>query len=210
MMMANTACPERGALVGFIARAAFALAAGGLLLLASACGVERRVEPAVLPAPLVTRIPLKVGVHYTLEFRMARPISGTTVWKIGASSVALFNTALRGLFDEVVEVDRWPPTARMPTVAAVVIPTVLSAGGQMGQSNVWYLIELFSPRGDRLAGWEIAGHALGEPSVLGTNDAELMRQAIRAAGANLIVSFYREPQARAWLEANGVNPDALK
>jgi len=131
-----------------------------------------------------------------------------TVWKIGTPSVALFNSALRDLFDDVIEVDRWPPTADRPAVAGVVIPIVLTAGWQRGRSDVHYRVELFSPAGDRAASWEVAGYSAGDPSIL-ANEEEQMRDAIRAAGADLIASFFREPQVRAWLEANGVSPDAL-
>jgi len=208
LTMVNTERARVGALTRSVARALAALAVG-LLLLGTGCSVERRVEPAVLPAPLTAKIPLRIGVHYTPEFRLARPVTGTTVWKIGTPSVALFNSVLRDLFDDVIEVDRWPPTADRPTVAGVVIPIVLAAGWQRGRSEVRYQVELFSPAGDRAASWEVAGHSVGDPSILGSKEEEQTRDAMRAAGADLIVSFFREPQVRAWLEANGVSPDAL-
>jgi len=209
MTMANGLRPAKGLTAGLRAIAACSLAT---LLLGTACTVEQRAEPPDLPAPLVKRIPLKIGVHYTLGLRMARPTSGSRFWKVGDASVALFDATLGNLFAEVIRVDPWPSRDKGPALAAVIVPKVLGVDAGAHQASIRYAVELFSTRGERITGWEIEGEwttPSGASALFGAEAANL-RHAMRAAGAALVVSFCSDPKARAWLEANGVAPDSLK
>ena len=211
MTTANGPRPAKGLTAGLRAIAACSLAAGSLLL-GTACSVERQAEPPDLPAPLVRRIPLQIGVHYTLGFRMARPVSGDRLWKVGDASVALFDATLDNLFTGVVRVDPWPSGDQGPALAAVIVPEVLGIDAGAGQVSIRYAVELFSTRGKRITGWEIKGQWTAVPGTPASDSAEpaMLRHAMRAASAALVVSFYGDPKARAWLEANGVAPDSLK
>jgi len=211
MTMANGPRRAKGLTAGLRAIAACSLATG-LLLLGTACTVEQRAEPPDLPAPLVKRIPLKIGVHYTPGFRMARPVSGNRPWKVGDASVALFDAMLGNLFAEVVRVEPWPSGDEGPALAAVIVPQVLGVDAHPSQVSIRYAVELFSTRGERITGWEIEGDWTAPPGASASFGAEAanLRRAMRAAGAALVVSFCSDPKARAWLEANGVAPDSLK
>jgi hypothetical protein len=215
MTMANRPRRAKGSTAGLRATAACSLAVG-LLLLGAACSAERQAEPPDLPAPLVKRIPLKIGVHYTPGFRQARQTSGRRPWKVGDASVALFEATLDNLFAEVVHVDPWPSGDKAPALAAVIVPEVLGIDFGAGQVSIRYAVELFSTRGERITGWKIEGQWTTPPgppislwAAIGAEQAN-MRHAMRAAGAALVESFYSDPTARAWLEANGVAPDSLK
>ena len=210
MTMAKMVCLGCGSAAQFMARLVFALATGGLVVFAAGCTVERRPLPPVLPALVTQQIPLVIGVHYTLEFRMARPVAGNAVWKVGDASVALFNSTLGGMFREVVQVERWPPTTSRPAVAGVVIPTVLDAGGEWAESIISYQVDLFSSAGARVGSWKVTGRSIVDSSIFSSEREERVRQAMRIAAADLIASFFREPQARAWLMANGVSLENLR
>jgi len=209
MSTANEPHSAKGPAAEFLRRSLFALAVG---LLGAACSVERRVEPPPLPAPLVDPIPLTVGVHYTLGFRLARPVSANRLWKIGDASVALFDTTLRSIFAEVVPVDPWPSGSGELVVEAIIVPKVVGIHVDPNQITVEYNVEVFSTQGERITGWQVLGRwrtAVGAPSRILLDEANL-REAMRAAGAALIVSFYDDPHARSWLEASGVSPGKPK
>jgi len=209
MTMAIETRPARRPAAVLLARAACVLAAG---VLVTACAVSRQAEKPQLPAPVVEPIPLTVGVHYTLGFRMARPISGFTLWKIGDASVALFDAALGNVFAEVVPVDPWPAGARGLAVAGVIVPEVIGVASGWDNIRIRYGIDVYSTQGKRIAGWEVEGRWANtpgaNPQIFG--DPAFLREAMRAAGAALVASFYGNPHARSWLEANGVSPGKPK
>lgn len=207
--MANEPHPAKGPAAEFLRGALLALAVG---LLGAACTVGQRAETPQLPAPLVEPMPLRVGVHYTLGFRLARPISANRLWKIGDASVALFDTTLRSVFADVAPVDPWPSVSRQLAVAGIIVPEVLGIDVDANHATIRYGVEVFTIQGERITGWEVLGRwttAPGAPSRI-LVDAASLREAMRAAGAALIASFYDDPHARSWLEANGVSPGKPK
>jgi len=193
-----------------ITRAIAVLAIGVAVLFGASCTIERRPETQALPAPLTRPIPLRMGVHYTLEFRLARPTAGGRLWKIGDASVALFDSALRKLFEEVVTINPWPVPGKAPPVAAVIVPSVIDAWADQGEANVRYRVEVFSLAGQRAAGWEITGRWERSPSIYAESESIDMRHALRSAGAALVNSFFTDPQARAWLASHGISPESLQ
>jgi hypothetical protein len=194
-----------------------------VILLGAGCAQPyvRQVDAPVIPAPLVQRIPLAIGVHYTSEFRAARPRSSMYVpsqrsveeiWLLGEPSVTLFDAALRGLFDDVVEVAQWPPKDRAPAVAGVLVPSVPTQGVDVGieQTRVRYRLELYSKHGEPLCAWEVVGVSGSSGGFVLVLGKTLVRDAMRSAAAGVMVSFFRQSEARAWLEVNGVLPDTLR
>ena len=200
-------------------------AALGAALLAVGCAgpYVRQVEMPAIPAPLMTRIPLAVGVHYTPEFRAAQPMTSMNIegmgsventWVVGEPSVAMFDTVLRGMFEKVVEVKQWPPTDSRPEVAGVLVPKMPAVALPTGvfvsadRAYIGYRLELFLASGEFLGAWDVVGGGgSGSQFVLGRT---MVRDAMRSAAAVLVVSFFRDTQARAWLEANGVVPERLR
>lgn len=200
-------------------------AALGAALVAVGCAgpYVRQVETPAIPAPLMMRIPLAVGVHYTPEFRAAQPSTSAylqgggsieNIWVVGEPSVAVFDTVLRGMFEKVVEVKQWPPADNRPEVAGVLVLNVPAVALPStvylpaGRAYIGYRVELFLASGEFLGAWDIIGFAASESLfVLGKT---MVRDAMRSAAAAMVVSFFRDPQARAWLEANGVVPERLR
>jgi hypothetical protein len=187
----------------------------GLALLGAGCATYvRRVDGPQIPVPLVQKIPLAVGVYYPPQFRDARPESKrfiqpgqtiTEIWPLGHASVATLDAALRGLFESVVEVKQWPPSGEPLKVAGVLVPSMPSDCVEvtLTQTRIRYRVEWFSSKGLEAESWQVTGvSGIDMPMVVPFE--ALMNEALRSAAANFVVSFYRDPQARAWLAANGV------
>ncbi len=197
----------------------------GLTMLVTGCtSFVHGVTTPTLPVPVVQTIPLTVGVHYTPQFRDAQPaarrfVAGSEivdVYQLGAPSVAVFDAALRQVFENVIEVTSWPPSDEPLKVAGVLIPAIPPNGVTvyLGQPRiaVEYRIGLYSGSGGEIGSWRVVGISggfAGEMPAL-TTIPVWVSEALRSAAAGVVASFFREPQARAWLEANGVHPDALR
>lgn len=197
----------------------------GLAMFVSGCtSFVHGVTTPTIPVPVVDKIPLTVGVHYTPQFRDAQPaarrfVAGSEivdVYLLGAPSVAVFNAALRQVFESVIEVKSWPPSDEPLKVAGVLIPTIppnavtVYLGGT--RTAVEYRIGLYSSAGEEIGSWRVVGISggLAEEMPAITIIPVWVSEALRSAAAGVVASFFREPQARAWLEANGVQPDALR
>lgn len=207
-MLADAASPRKGLPGKTVARIAGILALCATSLLSTGCTVAQRGEPPVVPPPLTKQIPLKIGVHYTLEFKLARPVVERRLWLIGDASVALFRTELQTLFEQVIELDRWPPVGKGPDVAGVLVPRVLWVRTDYGRVSICYEIEAFSRNGDPIGSWKVEGYSSGKGSF--ASDTQEISSAMRSAAAALIASFFREPSARAWLSENGISSESLK
>jgi hypothetical protein len=197
----------------------------GLTMLVTSCSsFVHGVAAPTIPVPVVQKIPLTVGVHYTPQFRDAQPasrrfVAGSEikdVYQLGAPSVAVFDAALRHVFETVIEVKSWPPGDEPLKVAGVLIPSIPPNGVTvyLGQPRiaVEYRVGLFSSSGGEIGSWRVVGIAGGpaaEMPALATLPV-VVSEALRSAAAGVVASFFREPQARAWLEANGVRPDELR
>lgn len=208
----RTACQKVPRLVpgrfyAFIATAGLAL--GG-------CGLSpvHNVDAPSIPTPLVRKIPLTLGVHYPSELRSSGVVvQGEEKWLVGAPSIAAFDAALRGLFVDVAPIDKWPSIVEGSELSGVLVPTLQSQSLTQWhvKTQLVYRIQLFSRTGEVLGDWSVSGVAsrsqhdrtLVQPS-------SLLQDTLRSAAAALIASFFIDPQARSWLEANGVNPDAMR
>ena len=188
-------------------------AAAGLAL--GGCGLApvHAVDAPSIPTPLVRKIPLTLGVHYTSELRSSVVLIPEGTLLVGAPSIATFDAALRGLFVDVVAIDKWPSTAGALGVSGVLVPTLQSQSLAQWhvKTQLLYRIQLFSRTGEVLGDWSVNGVASRNQNDRALVRAtSLLQDALRSASAALIASFFIDPQARSWLEANGVNPDAMR
>ncbi|MCK7491530.1 MAG: hypothetical protein MZW92_07395 [Comamonadaceae bacterium] len=133
---------------------------------------------------------------------------------VGEPSVAVVDAVLRGMFEKVVEVKQWPPSDDRPQVAGVLVlkvPAVSLPGvvfAHAGRAYIGYRLELFLASGESLGAWDVVGGASSESLFIAAET--IMCDAMRSAAAGVVASFFRDPQARAWLEANGVVPERLR
>jgi len=180
-------------------------------------------EPVLVREPRLEPIALSVAVYYSPEFRhfTYRHHVTDTAWILGKPSMRLFNEALPLLFTEVVESPQPGSTGSLRSgVAGVIEPTIVSAGYSYPildsarradrvcfQLHMTYRFTLYSPRGERVASWDISGEDCApEQNPLATLNTRKLsfEQVMREAAWNLISGFRDVPDVRRWLDAQGV------
>jgi hypothetical protein len=169
-------------------------------------------EPVLVREPRPETIPLRIGVYYSPEFRnfTYRHHFSDTAWILGKPSVQLFHEALTLLFIEVVEVPR-PGSGQTlrDDLAGVIEPRIVSADAVytsdehtqkeralVSPVHITYGFALSSPRGERVASWEITGRG-EEPdwNPLKRNFGLAMRE----AAWNFTSGFRDVPEVQRWL-----------
>ena len=184
-----------------------------LLLAACSNSVSLKVDTEV-PVPVVTQIPLAVGVYYDEAFRdyvYREDSPDRPDWKIdsGASQVALFNKLLPSLFREVREVRSEQPGTGQ---AGVIVPKVeemqfaLPDETKSGFFEAWikYRIDLYGRNGELVASWPVTGYGKSSDELLKTRDRGLnaaIELALRDAGAKFVLGFDDVEDVRRWLAA---------
>ena len=190
------------------------------LLLTSICGCSQslvlKVESAV-PMPLISKIPINMGVYYDDVFRHYTYRENTPDrenWAIesGSSQVALFNQILQSMFREVVELNSLPAAGATVGVKAVLVPSVeemqfsLPQETHLDMYEVWikYKIRLLDANGKTITEWPITAYGKTETEFLknrgkGLNSA--MELALRDAGAKLAIGFPEQAEVKDWLAA---------
>ena len=190
---------------GFGAAAATAWALAGACWLAGCANVTTEVEPAAsFPSPLAEVTELTVGLGLS-EAQRAYAHASTEDrhyhWrlKIGAAQAALFESALSGLFAEVVAAGGEPPRcARCDVIVAPELQEVQLATPQRSPSQayeVWlrYRIALLSPDGAETLGRASISAYGKAPERLGRERGmrAALERALRDAGAMLTVRWIR-------------------
>ena len=166
-----------------------------------------------IPVPLVTRMPVRVGVFYDEQFRnyvYEENSDDRPNWKIdsGESHVALFDQLLPSMFQEVTEV---AGTTAGATVDAVLSPNVvemqfaLPAETRTEFYEAWikYNMELYNHDGERIANWSFTGYGKSSTEFMKSRDKGLnaaVNQALREAGAKFALGFPKVAEISAWLE----------
>ena len=201
-------------LVKFIAGALAAL-------LLTACGANQVVVKGKFPPPLMTPLPLNLGVWYPDDFRnhaftdiAKSPHESSWVVKTGEAQVAMWNTLLGGMFQDFTEMKAAPSAQNMnPVVSAVLIPHVdelqyaIPTQTHVKVYEIWmrYRFELVTVTGEPIAEWMMTAYGKTPTAFLqsdktAVNFAAVM--ALRDAGANFVLNFTRMPELSEWLESN--------
>jgi len=195
------------------------LLAGLLLALVSGCNESLALKVnSEVPMPLISQIPISMGVYYDDNFRNYTYRENTPDrqnWAIdsGASLVKLFNQILPSMFKTVVNITTMPLTGDNTGVKAVLVPAVeemqfsLPGETRLEIYEVWikYKIRLLQPDGTVITEWPLTAYGKTETGFLknrekGLNDA--MEMALRDAGAKLAIGFPEVGEVKAWLAAN--------
>ena len=185
-----------------------------LLLILAACeqSVSLKVDTEI-PAPVIARMPVKMGVFYRDELRnyiYEENSEDRPNWKIdsGSSHVALFNQIISSMFVETKEVGG---TTADTTVDAVLSPSVaemqfaLPAETKTDFYEAWvkYNMELYNRDGSRIAGWSVTGYGKSSTEFMKSRDKGLnaaVNQALRDAGAKFALGFRKVADVSSWLE----------
>ena len=189
----------------------------GLALLAG-CTPTRFETRSDVPAPLIDKMPVAVGVHLPLEFREKvyeekRPAGGGRyAIGLGKAQSAGLMRVLEAMFDRVEVVTSLTGAGReAPGIRGVLQPvlddyafvTPADSGTQVYAASLRYTIRLYTPQGQLLEAWTFTGYGSQAGSAFpGKGDEALeaaTRLALRDAAAKLAAEFPEQAIGRSLL-----------
>lgn len=167
-----------------------------------------------VPTPLITQLPLNMGVYYEDQFRnyiYTENSEDRPNWSIdsGASQVDLFNQVLPSMFISVVPVDGLT-AAESSNIDAILVPHIDEMQFAMPYETktefyeVWikYKLNLHDKNGDLIAEWPVTGYGKSSIEFLKSRDEGLqtaINSAFRDIGAKFSLNFSRVTEVRQWL-----------
>ncbi len=203
------------------------LAAFAAAVLLSACIPTRFESDVVIPAPLVTKIPIVIGVHMTEQFRTRvheeeRDGADYTIG-IGKAQYAGFMRLMDAMFTRVVPVySSASGAATDPELRGVLEPvledfafiTPQDSGTPLYAVSLRYRINGYSPDGELIDSWTFTGYGTEPASKIPTQRKAALQQAtskaMRDAGAKIATELREQAIIRGLLpEGAGVTPIEL-
>tara|TARA_Y100001934_G_scaffold264837_1_gene342291 strand:- start:43 stop:672 length:630 start_codon:yes stop_codon:yes gene_type:complete len=186
------------------------------LLILQSCTTSVVVEGSV-PTPLVNKIPARVGVFYSEEFRSFRhkeEIREAGSWDIdlGPQNLTFFSNLLDSLFLDVEQVREPPLTAEeMADLDGVVVPRIEKygfltpsiSGLKFYSASIEYRIALYNSAGEKIGDWNIIGYGKSEGGMFTSDEAinEATVLAIRDGGARIAIELIDQPAVREWMKS---------
>ncbi len=197
-----------------------AFAAILVVLLLSGCTATRLTTQAQLPPPLIDKLPVRVGVHYSKEF--AEYVHKETRSQIdyevtlGPAHVTNLNWLLGAMFAELVEVDDPSAVADIrPPLLFVLEPkfeefsflTPKDVAGEAFVVTIRYLLTLYDGSGGRVDSFTYTGYGREKARTLASKEplAIATQRAMRDAGAKVAVELTDQEAVRLLLR-NPANP----
>jgi hypothetical protein len=189
------------------------------VLLFAGCSTKEVVITGNFPDPLMSPLPVTLGVWYAPEFESheffdeAKGRSESSwIVRTGEAQVQMWDKLLEGMFLRVARMDGKPAPDQMnPAVDAVLIPSIVElqyaipAHTNVKVYEIWlrYGFELVSTRGEPIAEWTMTAYGK-TPTAFLQSDEEAVRLAgvvaLRDAGAHFVTSFQKVPEVAQWLE----------
>ena len=199
------------------------LAVLGLLVMAAGCGPTRVVVDGNFPAPLIEPLPLHIGLWFDEEFstheffdKSKSKSESSWVVQTGTAQVAMWDTLLAGLFENVTYMKGEPGPKQMnQAVDGVLIPHVeelqyaIPAHTNVKVYEIWmrYRFKLVTTGGKPIAEWTMSSYGK-TPTAFLQSDKEAVNlaavMALRDAGANFATSFTEVPEVQEWLQRRDV------
>lgn len=182
------------------------LAAAVALLAIGGCATEVALHNPTIPEPLVSPVPIKVGVRYPEAFQHfvhEEQVIGKEKWQIdlGRSNILLFNQLFSSLFGEMVVLgaDDDPVSAGVDALIEPSIDAFEFSVPEQSQTDafaVWirYRIRIFDRQGTQIANWPISAYGKSLTTMFGGDEA-LRRAAVlamRDAAALIIMQMDRQ------------------
>lgn len=194
-----------------------------LLALLSACGTTEFEAKPVIPQPLITRIPVVVGVYIPAEFRekvhREKRDGSEYAIAVGKGQADGFVRLLDAMFARTVAVPSVDAGASTdPEIRGVFEPvleefafiTPADSGSDLYAVSVKYRINGYSPTGQLVESWTFTGYGTQSSSALGSGRKEALQQAtalaLRDAGAKLATEFREQAIVRGLLPADAGQP----
>ena len=186
----------------------------GLALFLTACQQSMSLKvDSEIPSPVVSRMPVKMGVVYSDELRnyiYEEDSEDRPEWKIdsGASHLALFQQILTSMFEEATEVtttdtDAGVDAVLLPSVAEMQFALPAETKTDFYEAWVKYNMELYDRDGNTIANWSVTGYGKSSTEFMKSRDKGLnaaVNQALRDAGARFALGFPKIADVGAWLE----------
>jgi len=191
------------------------------ILLIIICGCSQslalKVETEV-PVPLVSKIPVSIGVYYDNTFRThvyEENSADRQNWAIesGPSQVALFNQVLPSMFRDVRQLSSLPEAGISSGLNAVLVPSIedmqfsLPRETRLDMYEVWikYKIRLLETNGNLITEWPLTAYGRTTTDSVKSRKKGLygaMELALRDAGAKMVIGFPQAMGVKQWLAAN--------
>lgn len=188
-----------------------AFAAILLVLLLPGCTATRLTTQAQLPPPLIDKLPVRVGVHYSKEF--AEYVHKETRSQIdyevtlGPAHVTNLNWLLGAMFAELVEVEDPSAVADIrPPLLFVLEPkfeefsflTPKDVAGEAFVVTIRYLLTLYDGSGARVDSFTYTGYGREKARTLASKEplAIATQRAMRDAGAKVAVELTDQDAVR--------------
>ena len=190
-----------------------------LLFLSSCSSTKQVIVQGNFPPPLVSKIPVALGVWYGDDFAnheifdesRSRAESDWIV-KTGQAQVQMWNTLLAGMFENLVHLEARPAAGSdIQGVDMVLIPHVeqlqyaIPTQTHIKVYEIWmrYRFEMVTTDGEKIAEWFMTAYgktptAFLQSSEKAVNFAAVM--ALRDAGAHFVVSFGSDPALKEWMQ----------
>jgi hypothetical protein len=186
-------------------------------VLLAGCAPTQFEVRSVIPPPLVTRIPVVVGLHLPPGFRTAvhreEREGAEYVMEIGRAQTEGFERLMAAMFTRAVPVASVDAGAATdPEIRGVLEPvledfsfvTPRETGRSMYAVSLKYRIIAYSPAGQLVESWTFTGYGAQASSPIPTQGTESLRQAtalaMRDAGAKLAAEFREQAIARGLLD----------
>jgi len=174
------------------------------VLLVAGCSATRLQPQAQLPAPLIDRLPVRVGIYYSKEFReyVHKETRGQIDYEVtlGPAHVTNLNWLLQAMFAEVVPVedptrviDLQPPLMFVlePSFAEYSFLTPKDVAGDAFIVTIRYLLTVYDGNGGRMDTLTYTGYGREEARSLGSREPLQVatQRAMRDAGAKVAVEL---------------------
>ena len=216
--MSKNACSDRA-----IGRGPRRWAAWPLLALLSACGTTEFEAKPVIPAPLITKIPVVVGVYIPAEFRdkvhHEKRDGSEYAITIGTAQADGFMRLMVAMFTRAVPVPTADAGSRTdPEIRGVLEPvleefefiTPTDSGTPLYAVSLRYKINGYTPTGQLFNSWAFTGYGTASSAGMPTQGKPALRQAtalaMRDAAAKIATEFREQAIARGLLPAEAEPP----
>lgn len=188
-----------------------------LILLGLSGCASNIVVKGSLPAPLISPVPVKVGVYYSPDFKKYKHhevIARQQTYNIdfGEQDYVFFRVLMSAMFQSVVPVGEPPlPPDKARGLDGVIVPQIVKYGfltpGISGlnfySASITYRITLYTPGGKKIHDWTLVGYGKSEGGMFGGDDRALESatlEAIRDGGARIAIDLPRDPAFVAWVQ----------
>jgi hypothetical protein len=193
------------------------------LVVALAACSQSVVVQADFPEPVVSPLPLVVGLKYPealTGYVYTEEVPNDYAWTfdIGAANTSLFDSVFLNLFERTVRIDPASGSPAPADVDAVIEPSLeafefsLPRQSRTDQYAVWirYNLTVFSPDGEVIVSWPVSAYGQSDSRAFKANRSmELATiRAMRDAAATIALGFEKQAKIRDALLKESANEES--